>query len=188
MEHARAGVLLLHERAAPAAREARDRLESADLVVRAHELSPGALASDRAALAELGAVLDELARRPEVDRERLAVVGLGRGGTLAFLLGCTRRLAAVVDVDGPVLHPELSPARPIQPLELALNLEGSFLGLFSGRSSGSGAPVGPEEIELLRERLSSAARTFDIVVDLHGEELWSCVLSFLSRTLLDEGH
>ena len=54
--------------------------------------------ADRAALAALGLVLDALSRRAEVDPERVAVLGFGRGGTLAFLLGCTRRLAAVIPV------------------------------------------------------------------------------------------
>lgn len=116
---------------------------------------PGALRSDRAAPGELGPALEALGRRSEVDPERLGVLGLGRAGTLAFLLGCAHRLAVTVDVDGPVLHAALSPERPTQPLELALNLEGSFLGLFAGDGA-----VGAEEQRLLAERLTAAARPF----------------------------
>jgi len=114
---------------------------------------------DRGLLAELGLCLDALEAREELDEDRLGVLGFERGGTLAFLLACTRRLAASIDVEGPVLYPELSVERPTQPLELALNLEGAFLGVFGARS----AEVPAEQIELLRARLSSAARPFDIV-------------------------
>lgn len=183
-ERARAGVLLLcAEARAAITRAAEERLASAGFVVLAPELSTGALCADRRALQEIDAALEMLVHNPDVDRERLGVLGFGRGGTLAFLLACTRRLAAVVDVDGPVLYPALSAERPIQPLELALNLEGSFLGVFSGPSG----PVGDEEIELLRERLSSAARPFDIVVGPRtlDEELWPRVLAFLRQTLAE---
>ena len=155
--------------------------------------------ADRDALGALGLVLDTLFRRPEVAAERSAVLGFGRGGTLAFLLGCTRRLAAVVDVEGPVLYPELSSARPIQPLELALNLEGAFLAFFAAASG----RVPASEIELLRDRLSSAARPFDIVVHPRAsegfhdrrrpgfdagcaEDLWRRVLSFLRSNLEED--
>lgn len=179
-----AAILLLSGDAPPDdVRVARERLVEAGFVVHAPVLSAGALAADRRALQEIDAALESLARRPGVERERLGVVGLGRGGTLAFLLGCTRRLAAVVDVDGPVLYPSLSAERPIQPLELALNLEGAFLGVFSGPPG----PVGDEEIALLRERLSSAARPFDIVVGELGDELWPRLLAFLRQSLAGEG-
>jgi carboxymethylenebutenolidase len=149
-----------------------------------HELVlSGALADDRREVQEIDEALSVLASRAGVGRERLGVVGFGRGGTLAFLLGCTRRVGAVVDLDGPVLYPELSAGRPIQPLELALNLEGSFLGVFSGPSG----PVGEEEITLLRERLSSAARPFDIVVGprVLDEGLWPRLLAFLRQSLVE---
>ena len=135
------------------------RLRVQDYAAELHALSPAALESDRVALAELEAPLAALARGAEVDRERLAVLGFGRGGTLAFLLGCTRRVAAVVDVDGPVLHAELTRVRPSQPLELALNFEGAFLGLFAADGA-----VGAEERALLGAALTTAARPHELVV------------------------
>lgn len=122
-----------------------------------HVLSPAALAADRAALAELDPVLAALARA--AGGAGVGVVGVGRAGTLAFLLACARRVAAVVDVDGPVLYPALSAERPTQPIELALNLEGAFLGLFA-----RGGPVGAEERALLEGRLRAAARPHELVV------------------------
>jgi len=158
---ARAGVLLVHEPGAAGAfaDDALARLERAGFVARAHALSSAALESDRRAPLELDRALAELRATHGVDGERVGVLGFGRGGTLAFLLGCTRRLAALVDVEGPVLHRSLSPERPTQPLELALNLEGAFLGVFAERGA-----VGAEERALLRERLSSAARPFELVI------------------------
>jgi dienelactone hydrolase len=156
-----AGVLLLVDRRAHAALAADSECRLADLglAVLVPELAPETLEADRAALREIERALDELERRPGIDRERLAAVGFGRGGTLAFLLGCARRLAAVVDVDGPVLYPELSPARPIQPVELALNFEGAFLGAFAARDPS----VTDEELAFLRERLEAAARPHELV-------------------------
>ena len=182
--HPNAGVLLIREgKPGDDSRAAEERLAEEGFLVHAPELTPEVLAVDRRALQEIERALEDLARRAGLERERLGVVGFGRGGTLAFLLGCTRRVGAVVDVDGPVLYPELSAARPIQPLELALNLEGSFLGVFSGPSG----PVGEEEITLLREQLSSAARPFDIVVGprLNDEELWARLLAFLRQSLVE---
>ncbi len=193
-----AAVLVLHA-AGPASAWAEDalaRLARAGLTARAHVLSEVALASDRGALPELDRALDGLRALDGVQGERLAVLGLGRGGTLAFLLGCTRRLAALVDVEGPVLHPVLSPERPTQPLELGLNLEGAFLGVFAERGA-----VGAEERALLRARLSSAARPFELVLvpgagffepghagydAAHAAELWGRVLAFLCAHLAPE--
>lgn len=136
-----------------------ERLRAAGFAGELHALSAAALESDRVGLGELQRPLSSLGGRAGVDGERLAVLGFGRGGTLAFLLGCTRRVAAVVDVDGPVLHPALTSARPSQPLELALNFEGAFLGLFAAEGA-----VGAEERALLGAMLTSAARPHELVV------------------------
>jgi hypothetical protein len=96
-----------------------------------------------------------------------------------------------------VLHPELSPARPGQPLELALNLEGAFLGVFS-----AGGAVGAEERALLAARLASAARPYELVLLPGGElvtdpahpgydgarvqELWRRARAFVRAALAEE--
>lgn len=192
-----AAVLVLHEPGLSGGfiEAALARLAQSGFVAAAHALSEVALASDRRALAELDRELDALRARPGVDAERLGVLGFARGGTLAFLLGCTRRLAAQVDVEGPVLHPLLTSERPTQPLELGLNLEGAFLGVFAERGA-----VGAEERELLRARLTSAARPFELVLvpgaaagffdpraggydAARAEEPWARVLAFLRQHL-----
>jgi len=83
----------------------------------------GAAHGDRARAAELEAALTALAGEPELDADRLALVGVGALGTQAFLCACTgRRAAAVVDVCGPLVHASLDAERPVQPLDMVLNL------------------------------------------------------------------
>jgi dienelactone hydrolase len=154
-------VLIVGELGERAARAASERLEREGYRVLAPELrlSGADALGDRAALAELERAAAALAARADVASERIAVLGFGRGGTLAFLLGCTsRRIAAVVDVGGPLVYPELSSARPIQPLELALNLDRPLLLVSASRDPA----FPPRDVELCRESLSSAGKHFDI--------------------------
>ena len=152
--------------------------------------------SDRRALAELEAALRWLGGRAEVDEQRIAAAGFGAGGTLAFQLGCTStRVAAVVDVAGPPLHPELSAARPIQPLELVLNLDRPLLAVFGGEDPS----VPAEHVALLRAALEAGSKDFELASipragagffhgdrpDYHGaaEDAWDRVLRFLEGVL-----
>jgi dienelactone hydrolase len=154
-------VLLVTELGEHFTRVTVERLERAGYRVLAPELrlssedAPG----DRAVLAELERAAAALAAREDVAAERIAALGFGRGGTLAFLLGCTsRRIAAVVDVGGSLVYPALSSARPIQPLELALNLDRPLLLVSASRDPA----FPPRDLELCRESLSSAGKHFDI--------------------------
>jgi len=116
---------------------------------------------DRRALADIDAAAAHLAGLDDVDAERIAAIGFCMGGTLAFLAGCTSlRFAGVVDFYGRVFYPELSAAKPTQPLELALNLDRPLLAFFGGRDEG----IPLEDVERMRVTLSSAAKSFDIVV------------------------
>lgn len=111
--------------------------------------------ADRVALAELETKLAQLAADPSVDARRIAAIGFGRGGTLAFQLGCTsRRVKAVANVMGPVLYKSLDAERPIQPLELALNLDVPLFAAFGGRDDHT--PT--EHVALLRNMLDSAMK------------------------------
>jgi carboxymethylenebutenolidase len=115
---------------------------------------------DRRALADLDAAARVLGERPDVDARSIAAVGFCMGGTQAFMLGCTStRVAAVVSISGRPLYAELSAEKPIQPLELALNLDRPLLAFFGGRD----ASIPAEHVELLRERLAAAAKDFEIV-------------------------
>lgn len=153
------GILVLaEERCADAVRALRQLGAGAGWLVEAPQLSVRALADDRAAVAELALCRDALVRAG-ADPERLALAGLGRGGTLAFLCACAWRVAATVDVEGPVVHAALSRERPIQPLELALNFEGALLVVRAPASA-----LSDEELAHLEARLSSAGRPCAIVV------------------------
>ena len=159
--------------------------------------APREALTQRRSLATLEAALRQLQGRPEVASARLAVLGLGAGGTLAFQLACTtrRRLAAALDVGGPLLHASLAPERPIQPLELALNLECPLLVLLD--AGDPHVPAGhAAEIEA---RLGQFARAAEVVVlpsggrgflgpaasgyDGCAAQAWSRTLSFLREQL-----
>ena len=115
---------------------------------------------DRQALADLDAAAALLGRRADVDGASIAAVGFCMGGTLAFLSGCTStRFAAIVDFYGRPLYPELSGEKPIQPLELALNLDRPLLAFFGGRDT----HVPPDDVERLREVLTAGAKNFEVV-------------------------
>ncbi len=120
----------------------------------AAEWSAFAARPDRDEVRRGEAALAVLAEHPRVDADRVGVVGLGAGGTLAFLLGCASRgVAAVVVLGGRVVYPELSAAKPVQPLELALNLGAPVLGLF-----GEADPAVPlQDRDALRDRLTQFA-------------------------------
>ncbi len=93
----------------------------------------GAVASlpDRRVLGDLEGALVHLSRDAKVDASALAAVGFCMGGNYALLLGCTsRRLRAVVDFYGRFVYRELSAHKPIQPLEMLLNLSVPLLAMF----------------------------------------------------------
>ena len=208
-EPRRAGLVLVHDAGGPEPFDAEvaERLAAAGHVVLLPDLCPaggsgeaggGLLArADRAVLADLDAAVEELARDPAVDPRRIGVVGLGVGGTLAFLLGChSRRLAAVLDLYGPVRRIELSALHPVQPLEMSLNLSCPLLAVFGERDDS----IPLADVDELRARLAAFAKTAEVRV-LPGarrgylnpvdpawdpsaaEATWDLGLAFLGETL-----
>ncbi len=167
-----------------------------DLYAREGKPTPDAL-PDRRALADLDAAAATLGAREDVDADRVAAVGFGAGGCLAFLLGCTStRIAAVVDFYGGVVYPELSANKTTQPLELVLNLGCPFLGHFGEEDSS----IPRDDVERMRGVLSQFAKNFDIFLypgaghsffddrssDHHpaaAAEAWQRTLAFLSESL-----
>lgn len=117
--------------------------------------------TDDEALGALESAARALGEDERVDADRVGVLGAGRGGTLAFLLGCrSRRLGAVVDVAGPIVYPELSRARPTQPLEMALNLDAPLLALFGAEDPATS----PADVEALREACARGFKYAEIEV------------------------
>ena len=157
---------------------AREVLAAAGFTLLAPRPADGASWSaqpDRRALAELECALAWLAARDDVDGRRLAAVGSGRGGTLAYLLGCTsRRVAAVVASRAAVVYPALDASRPTQPLELALNLSAPLL------------VIGPEDEHSaqFRRRLEQGGKHVEFVAE---DRDGSRALAFLRAALDDDG-
>lgn len=120
------------------------------------ELDP---ASDRSSLAAIDGALAALAARPAVDERRVGVIGVGLGGTLALQAGCTsRRVRAVAAVQPRVVYPELSAARPIQPVELLLNLDVPLLALFAGLDPSTPA----SNVALLQRQCALGAKDVEL--------------------------
>lgn len=119
--------------------------------------------ADRSRLADLTRVLRYLQARADVDPERIAAVGWGGGGTLAFLFGChADGLAAIADVGGALVLPELDQRRPMQPLEMALNLQAPFLAVL-------GADAPPGHADEVRRVLDQFAKPHAVsVLDARG--------------------
>ena len=152
----RPGLLVLEE-AGALEEEELARLAGLGLVVERHGLTE---TSDRPALREVSSALSELAGRVEVDEERVALLGIGRGATLAFLHACqSSGVAALALWGGELVRDALDAERPFQPLEMALGLEAPLL-LHVGAQAPAGAP---ERLGHIRATLSQFARRFDIV-------------------------
>jgi carboxymethylenebutenolidase len=115
---------------------------------------------DRRVLGDLEGALVHLASDPEVDAKRLGAVGFCMGGNYAYLLGCkSMRVRAVVDFYGRFIYKDLTANKPMQPLEMALNLSCPLLALF-GEEDPS---ISRADIEKLRTVLTQFAKDFTIV-------------------------
>jgi carboxymethylenebutenolidase len=157
---------------------------------------------DRRVLGDLEGALERLGTEQGVDTRRLAAVGFCMGGNYAYLLGCaSRRVSAVVDFYGRFIYRELSANKPVQPLELALNLSCPMLALF-GENDPS---ITAEDIEKFRRVMDQFARDVTIVTFPgvgHGfmndrrrsydrgtaERAWHLAVDFLREQMGDISH
>jgi carboxymethylenebutenolidase len=73
---------------------------------------------------DLAAVVDALRAMPDIDPRRIAVWGYCTGGTLAWLAACLRGdlAAAVLYFPSQPVFAELSPVRPVHPVDLLWQL------------------------------------------------------------------
>ena len=115
---------------------------------------------DRRVLGDLDGALVHLANDPEVDAKRLGAIGFCMGGNYAYLLGCkSTRVRCVVDFYGRFIYRELTAEKPIQPLEMALNLSCPLLAIF-GEEDPS---ISRDDVEKLRKTLEQFSKDFTIV-------------------------
>jgi carboxymethylenebutenolidase len=106
--------------------------EVREVVAQANRLEDGRM------LADLDAVIEYVAGHPRVDRRRLAITGMCRGGrTVWMAMAHSKRLKAGVSWYGG-LNP-MPPAMPRTPLDVAAGLNGPVLGLYG--SADAGIPV-----------------------------------------------
>lgn len=130
----------------------------------------GDATADRARVAELETALAALAREPAVRGGPVALVGIGALGAQAFLCACaSRRVAAVVDVCGPLVHATLEAEHPVQPLDMLLNLSAPALLVHAeddarfGTSAASSAAQRIERALRTAERVAVPGRAADFL-------------------------
>ncbi len=154
----------------------------------AHELSRG-LPEDRA-MEDMKAAFRWLSARPDVDPQRIGIVGwcMGGGYALAFATAEPRLRAAVVNYGKLVTAPEKIDA-----------LHASLLGNFAGADRG----IPPEDVRAFADQLKAAHIDADVKIydgakhafmnpsnkdgynEAAASDAWSRIDAFLSRTLGD---
>ena len=123
-----------------------------------HRYAPGAKATDAAAAATrpaacptssasatCGGAADSCARCPS-SNGRVGVIGYCSGGRQAYVVACSLDIDAAVDCYGGrvVAAPEdLTPARPVAPIDLTPDLQCPLLGLFGARGHATRRPSRP---------------------------------------------
>jgi len=137
-----------------------------------HRYAPGAKAADAASAArDAGGVPDaqcvgdvagavECLRSLPTSNGRVGVIGHCSGGRQAYLVACTLPLDAAVDCYGGrvVAGPDdLSPARPVAPIDLTPNLACPLLGLF-GADDGNPSP---EDVARIEDELRAHGKTYE---------------------------
>jgi carboxymethylenebutenolidase len=137
-----------------------------------HRYAPGAKATEAAGAAiEAGGVPDDqcigdvsravrFLRALPTANGKVGVIGYCSGGRQAYVVACSLDIDAVVDCYGGrvVATPEdLTPARPISPIERTPDLRCPLLGLFGVEDTNPG----PEQTALIEEALKANGKTYE---------------------------
>jgi carboxymethylenebutenolidase len=138
-----------------------------------HRYAPGARSSDAAAAAiEAGGVPDaqcvadvdaavRLLRAQPASNGRVGVIGYCSGGRQAYLVACSNlALDAAVDCYGGrvVAAPEdLTPARPVAPIDLTPQMNCPLLGLFGAEDTNPS----PEQVVQIEAALRANGKTYE---------------------------
>ncbi len=137
-----------------------------------HRYAPGAKATDAAAAAiEAGGVpddqcigdvrgaLDYLRALPESNR-RVGVIGYCSGGRQAYVVACSLDFDAAVDCYGGrvvAMPDDLTPARPISPIDRTPDLRCALLGLFGAEDPNPS----PEQTATIEAALRANKKTYE---------------------------
>jgi carboxymethylenebutenolidase len=137
-----------------------------------HRYAPGAKATDAAAAAmEAGGVPDdqcigdvrgaaEYLRALPDSNERVGVIGYCSGGRQAYVVACSLDFDAAIDCYGGrvVAAPEdLTPARPIAPIDRTADLRCPLLGLFGAEDPNPS----PEQTAIIEAALRAHGKVFE---------------------------
>lgn len=137
-----------------------------------HRYAPGAKPGDAAAAARAAGgapddqVMGDLAgaaahlRALPTSNGKVGVIGYCSGGRQAWLAACLVDVDAAVDCYGGrvVVGPdELTPERPVAPLDLAPQMKAPLLGLFGAAD----ANPSPDHVAKMEEALTAHGKTFD---------------------------
>ena len=137
-----------------------------------HRYAPGAKPADAAAAAraaggapdaqaigDIGGAAAHL-RSLDYSSGKVGVIGYCSGGRQAYLAACQLDIDAAVDCygGGVVMTPDqLSPERPVAPIDLTPEMRCPLLGLFGAED----ANPSPEHVKRMEEELSAHGKTFE---------------------------
>ena len=117
--------------------------------------------ADASVMADTKGCLDFLKAQPNSNK-KVGVIGMCSGGRHAFLAACTvEGFSAVVDCwGGGVVAPkeQLSPARPVAPIDYTEKLNIPLLGIFGDEDF---SPT-PGDVDILEERLKKLGKTYEL--------------------------
>jgi carboxymethylenebutenolidase len=114
---------------------------------------------DRRVLADIGAAVELLARRPDVRAGAIGVTGFCMGGQYALMAACSiHGVAACVSWYGMLRYGETNPTKPTSPLDMVPRLTCPYLGLFGDED----AIIPRADVEELRSILTKEGKTFSI--------------------------
>jgi dienelactone hydrolase len=121
-----------------------------DLSDRAKVMAAVASLPDRDILADIGANIEFLQARPDIDPKRIAVLGFCIGGSYAILAASEfNQFRCAIAFYGTIKYPATNDLKPLSPFDAAQNLKCPFLGHFGEDD----ALIPPHDVAELKTRL-----------------------------------
>jgi carboxymethylenebutenolidase len=137
-----------------------------------HRYAPGAKPADAAAAARAAGGVSDDQCMGDVDGARhhllaqpnsngkVGVIGYCSGGRQTYLAACRLDIDAAVDCYGGrvvAAHDELTPERPVAPVDLTPQMRAPLLGLFGVED----ANPSPEQVAIIEERLKAEGKPYE---------------------------